>query len=82
MMPERTSHTGAANQDFLRALGRVHGSSGIRRDAFGRRIALPSEIARALARCASDLPLPARLTDLPGCSTLPATTSQQNAGEV
>jgi len=60
----------------------MHGSSGIRRDAFGRRIALPSEIARALALNAGDLPSPACLTDLPGCSTLPATTSQQNANEV
>jgi hypothetical protein len=82
MVSERASHTGSANQDFLAALGRVHGSSDIRRDAFGRRIALPSEIARTLAQNASDLPLPARLTDRSGGSTLPAATSQQNAGEV
>jgi len=82
MVSQRASHTGSANQDFLAALGRVHGSSGVRRDAFGRRIALPSEIARALAQSAGDLALPDRMTDLPGGSTLPATTSQQNAGEV
>ena len=82
MVPERASHTGSANQDFLAALGRVHGSSGIRRDAFGRRIALPSEIARALALNADDFLLPARLTDQPGCSPFPASTSQQDAGEV
>ena len=82
MVPARASHTGSANQDFLAALGRMHGGSGIRRDAFGRRIALPSEIARALAQNAGDLPPPARLTDLPSCSTLPATTSQPNADEV
>ena len=50
MVPERASHTGSANQGFLAALGRVYGSSGVRRDAFGTRIALPSEIARALAQ--------------------------------
>ena len=82
MVPAKASHSGSANQDFLAALGRVYGSSGIRRDAFGRRIALPSEIARALAQNADDPLLPARLTDQPGCSTFPATTSQQNAGEV
>ena len=82
MVSERASHTGSANQDFLAALGRVHGSSGVRRDPFGRRIALPSEIARALAQSAGDLPIPARVTDLPGGSTLPASTPRQNADEV
>jgi len=82
MVSKRASHTGSANQDFLTALGRGHGSSGIRRDPFGRRIALPSEIARALAQNAGDLPLPAQMIDQPGCSTFPATTSQQNAGDV
>ena len=82
MVPAKAPHTGSANQDFLAALSRVYGSSGIRRDAFGRRIALPSEIARALAQSASDLPLPACLADQPGCSTFPDTTSHQNAGEV
>jgi hypothetical protein len=82
MMPARASHTGSTNQDFLGVLGRVYGSSGNRRDAFGRRIALPSEIARALALDADDSLLPARLTDQFGCSPFPATVSQQDAGEV
>ena len=82
MVLARASHTGSTNQDFLGVLGRVYGSSGNRRDAFGRRIALPSEIARALAQHAGDLPLPAQMIDQASCSTLPATTSQQNAGEV
>ena len=82
MVSGRASHTGSANQDFLTALARVHGSGGIRRDPLGRRIALPSEIARTLAQNADDPLLPARLTDQAGSSTLPAITSHQNAGEV
>jgi hypothetical protein len=80
MAPPRASHTGtgSANQDFLATLGRVYGSGRIRRDVLGRRIALPSEIARALAQ---DALFPARLIDKPGHSTLPATAFPSNPGE-
>jgi hypothetical protein len=82
MAPARASHTGSANQDFLGVLGRVYGSSGNRRDAFGRRIALPSEITRALTQNADDSLLPAHLPDQLGCSPFPTTVCQQDAGEV
>jgi hypothetical protein len=82
MAPPISLHTGSASQDFLAALGRVYGSSGIRRDAFGRRIALPSEVARTLAQDAGDLLPLARLTSQSDYGTFHATISRQDASEV
>jgi hypothetical protein len=41
-------HGATPTEALLEELRKLYGESGVQRDAFGRRIALPSEIARAL----------------------------------
>jgi hypothetical protein len=50
MASATTSQTGPASRDLLAALNKVYGGRSFRRDALGRRIALPSEIAHLLAQ--------------------------------
>jgi hypothetical protein len=54
------------SQDLLQSLGRMYRGRGIQRDAFGRRTALPSEVARVLATNETD---PPASTSWPGSST-------------
>jgi hypothetical protein len=63
----------AKRQDYLTLLGGIYAGRSIRRDAFGRRMALPSEIARALGADPNRAPHPAPLSDHPAqrSSSLP-----------
>ena len=66
MAPKTTAHTNLMTQDLLQSLDRMYGERGIQRDAFGRRTALPSEVARVLAKSETD---PPGTTSWPGSST-------------
>jgi|GEM_PF-1891472 len=81
MAPARGSQTSLSSQDFLTALGKVYRGSHFQRDVFGRRTALPSEIARTLAQNADDPVSPILLTGQPGHTTSHNIASQQNASE-
>lgn len=62
MKSGRTPCDGPTSQDVLATLQRVYGGSTIQRDPFGRRAALPSEIARVLAQHATEPPDPSCVT--------------------
>jgi hypothetical protein len=66
MASANTSQIGPSNRDFLAALGEVYRGRRVQRDAFGRRMALPSEIARALAKARTDADPPADRSCMPG----------------
>lgn len=50
MTSKKTSPKRPASQDILTLLAGVYRHHGVQRDAFGRRAALPSEVARLLAQ--------------------------------
>jgi hypothetical protein len=77
-MTARVSPTGIC-QDFLATLERVYRTRSVRRDAFGRRSALPSEVARLLAQNTADPSRSRPVSDHPGFST--TSPSALNSGE-
>jgi hypothetical protein len=46
--PDRGAPATTQNEALLEELRKLYGESAVQRDAFGRRIALPSEIARTI----------------------------------
>lgn len=78
MTSAKKSYTRRESQDFLAVLAGVYRNRKIQRDPFGRRAALPSEVARVLAQHAvepRDLP---SLTDESGGA---AVNTHLKAGE-
>ena len=75
-MTARVSQMGGS-QDFLATLEKMYRSRSVQRDALGRRMALPSEIARLLAESSED---PTR--SLPSAGRRGFTTSSASEQDV
>lgn len=78
MASNKAPHKKPVNQEILAKLASVYRSSNIQRDVFGRRAALPSEVARMLAQHAVEPRDPASLTGQSGGA---AASTYLKAGE-
>jgi len=65
MASTNTAQIGPANRDLLATLRKVYGGGHLQRDTFGRRMALPCEVARALAEAGTAAELPVAWPQMP-----------------
>ena len=65
MASTNTAQIGPANRDLLATLRKVYGGGHLQRDTFGRRMALPCEVARALAEAGTAAASPATWPQMP-----------------
>lgn len=78
MASEDAAQSGQANQSLVAALRRIYGKNPIQCDVFGRKMALPSEIAQALMRAKSNTTSPAQDEETQRARRA---ASQQSVGE-